>query len=127
MLRGAGCTGALLTALAGCGDILGTGAVEVRLENASSVTYAEAMLYTSDRPVTFENVTPGAATPYIEVSQAYRIVTTQVVIESDTLRLQVIDFVGEEPVASGRYTYVIDVRGLGTEHPSLTQEFREDG
>ena len=126
VLRGAGRTGALFAVLAGCGDILGTGAVEVRLENASSVTFAEAMLYTSDGPVTFGNVAPGAATPYIEVSQAYRIVTTQVVIESDTLRLQVIYFVGEDPLAAGRYTYVLDVYGLGTEHPSLTQEFRED-
>ena len=119
--------GAFLGALAGCGDTLGLGTVEVRMENGSPVTFAEATLYTSDGPVTFENVGPGTATPYIEVSSAYRIATTQVVIEEDTLRLQVIDFVGEEPVPAGRYTYRLGVFGLGTGHPSLTQEFREDG
>ncbi len=126
--HGASLTGAFLTVLvAACGDIVGAGVVEVRLENGSSSTFIEATLYTSDGPITFGNVGPGTATPYIEVSSAYRIATTQVVIEEDTLRLQVIDFVGEEPLSAGRYTYVLNVYGLGSEHPSLTQEFRQDG
>jgi hypothetical protein len=41
------------------------------------------------------------------VEKAYRIASTWVVTGSDTVRLQVIDFVGEKPLNPGRYTYVL--------------------
>jgi hypothetical protein len=117
---------ALVVALAGCDDLFGSDPVEVRIENASSAMFSEATLYTSEGPVTFGDVGPGEATPYTQVTTAYRFATTQVVVQGDTLRLQVIDFVGEEPLDGGRYTYVLGVDGLGTTSPSLTQTFRKD-
>jgi hypothetical protein len=60
------------------------------------------------------------------VSAAYRSVTTQVVLDGDTLRLQVIDYVGEDPLAAGRYTYVLTVSGVGTATPVLRQLLRRD-
>jgi hypothetical protein len=60
------------------------------------------------------------------VSSAYRSATTQVVLDGDTLRLQVIDYVGEEPLDAGRYTYVLSVFGVGTARPVLRQVLRQD-
>lgn len=100
-------------------------AVAVRLENASDMTFDEATLYTLDGPQTYTGIEPGAATPYVAVSAAYRIATTRVVVDSDTLRLQVIDYVGETPLSDGRYTYVLTVTtGSGT--PVLSQALRRD-
>ncbi len=54
-----------------------------------------------------------ASTPeeslYVEVTKAYRIASAQVVVGQDTARIQVIDYVGESPLESGRYTYIFRV------------------
>ena len=118
--------GILLGALTGCGDAFGLGEVEVRVENASDVWYDEAILYTLDGPRTYSDLAPGARSPYVSVSVAYRSATTQVVLDGDTLRLQVIDYVGEEPLSAGRYTYVLTVSGAGTAAPVLHQVLRKD-
>ena len=110
----------------GCGVIDPAGPVEVRLQNASSFTFDEAALYTSEGEFTYTDVGPGEATPYVEVETAYRIATTQVVIDVDTFRLQVIDFVGEEPLDGGQYSYVISVLTFGNQPTSVTQEIRKD-
>jgi hypothetical protein len=113
--------------LAACGSVLGgEDPVQVRLENASTVTFETATLFSADGSHTFQDVAPGAMTPYVTVSMAYRSATTEVVIPGDTLRLQVIDFVGEEPLDPGRYTYVLSVIGPSSPNPSLGQEFRRD-
>lgn len=118
--------GILVGALTGCGDAFGNGSVEVRVENASDVRYDEATLYTLDGPRTYADLAPGARSPYVSVSAAYRSATTQVVLDGDTLRLQVIDYVGEEPLDAGRYTYVLSVSGVGTAWPALRQVLRQD-
>lgn len=117
---------ALVASAPGCRSIFGSGDVSVRLENASPVAFDRATLYTSEGPQTTHDVGPGQTTPYVDVETAYRIATTEIVIDADTLRLQVIDFVGEEPLAPGRYTYVISLIDLGTASPSLTQAIRKD-
>ncbi len=116
----------LLAGAPGCGSIFGSSEVLVRLENASPVAFDRATLYTSEGPRTTLDVGPGQATPYVTVTTAYRIATVEVEIATDTLRLQVIDFVGEEPLTTGRYSYVMSVVDLGTASPSLTQAIRKD-
>lgn len=118
--------GFLVGALTGCGDLFSSGGVEVRVENASDVWYDEATLYTLDGPQTYSDLAPGARSPYVSVSVAYRSATTQVVLDGDTLRLQVIDYVGEEPLSAGRYTYVLTVSGAGTAALVLHQVLRKD-
>ena len=125
-LHAACALGILLGAHAGCGNFFTPGGVEVRVENASDVRYGEATLYTLDGPRTYSDLAPGARSPYVSVSAAYRSATTQVVLDGDTLRLQVIDYVGEEPLDAGRYTYVLSVSGVGTASPVLRQVLRQD-
>ncbi|MDH3457865.1 MAG: hypothetical protein OER90_13585 [Gemmatimonadota bacterium] len=112
--------------LVGCEDTAEPSGVLVRLVNASIVTMTRATLYTSEGPVSFQDLEAGAASPFISVSVAYRFATTEVVAATDTFRLQVIDFVGETPLEPGLYSYVLDVIDLGTPNASLTQEFRRD-
>jgi hypothetical protein len=108
----------------GC-DILGLdGAVDIRVRNASSLTFDEGVLYVHMDSILFPGLEPGQATPYQEVDRGYRIATTQVVTGPDTARLQVIDFVGEEPLDPGRYTFVLSFfEGNPT---SLVQELKKD-
>ena len=125
-LAGIAVAALLAGVLVGCEDIAEPSGVMVRLVNASTVTMSRATLYTSEGPVTFQDLDAGETFPYVSVSVAYRFATTEVVVATDTLRLQVIDFVGETPLEPGLYSYVLDVIDLGTQNPSLTQEFRRD-
>ena len=95
-----GSGGCLCFLLIACG-LVGPSDVEVRLENASSTAFAEATLFTVDGSHTYLDLGPGEASPYLNVTMAYGIATTQVVVGADTIRLQVIDYVGEEPLGAG--------------------------
>ena len=108
-----------------CGPLGPGGDVELRIENASNVTFDLVSLYTTEGVETNADVTPGETTPFVSVNVGYGIATTEVVVGTDTLRLQVIDFVGETPLAEGRYTYVLSIAGEpGNEQ--LVQALREE-
>ena len=116
----------VLTALllSACHVLEPDGPVEVRVRNGSSLTFDEGVLYVHMDSILFTSLEPGLETPYQEVERAYRIATTQVVTGSDTARLQVIDYVGEEPLRPGRYTFVLSFfEGSPT---SLVQELEKD-
>ena len=109
---------------AGC-EILGLdGGVEVRVRNGSSLTFDEATLFLPRVSLSFSDLVPGEATPYSTVSKAYRIASAHVVMGQDTARLQVIDYVGEQPLDDGRYTYVLSFFEGNPE--SLVLELVED-
>lgn len=95
--------------LAACGVLSPDDTVEVRLENISRTRVDEVMLYLPDTTLTFLDLPPDSPTPYLEVRRAYRMATVQAVLGPDTARLQVIDFVGETPLARGKYSYLLDV------------------
>jgi hypothetical protein len=116
-----------LLAVGGCGTLGLDGPVRVRVENSSTVELDQVMLSTFDGVRTFEDLSPGEASRYVEVSKAYRMATVRVVVGVDTLSLTVIDYVGETPLDGGRYTYLLGlVPGGGPGEWSLTQSFRED-
>ena len=81
--------------------------VEIRVQNASTLTFEEGVLYSYWDSVIFQGLDPGQKTPYKEVRRAYRIATAQVVTGLDTARLQVIDYVGEKSLDGGKYTYLL--------------------
>lgn len=110
--------------LSGCSLLDPDDPVEIRVQNASTLTIQEGVLYSDWDSVVFQTLEPGQQTPYKEVRRAYRIATTQVVTASDTARLQVIDFVGETPLEGGKYTYLLSFfEGNPT---SLTLEMIKD-
>jgi len=118
---------ALLLAFAtsACG-VFGADPVEVRVTNDSAVPFDQVSLFTADGIEEYSDLAAGASTPFITVSLAYRSATTQVVVGTDTARLQVIDFVGETPLDGARYSYALDVIG-GPGDLQLTQTLRREG
>lgn len=116
---------ALTLLILGACDILNPdGPVEIRVRNASSLTFDEGVLYSYWDSVVFQNLEPGRDTRYQEVKRAYDMATAQVITGSDTARLQVIDYVGETPLKGGKYTYLLSFfEGNPT---SLTLSMRKD-
>lgn len=112
-------------ALLGC-DTLGIDRpTEVRIENASAHTFDVVSYWAGSRKLSYDSVSPGEATPFVEAEVAYGFTTVQVMAGADTLRMQVIDYVGEEPLRGGRYTYVLTLEGEPGSR-SLGQTLRTD-
>ena len=110
----------------GC-DTLGLdGPVQIRVRNDSDLTFEEGILYLVGDSILFPGLGPGQATPYREVEKSYRFATAQVVTGNgaDTARLQVIDFVGEEPLDKGRFTFSLFF--FEGNPKSLSQELEKD-
>lgn len=93
----------------GCGILDLDGDVEVRVRNGSSLLMDEVSLFLPGGTLSFSDLQPGEESSYSQVSKAYHIASAEVVIGPDTARIQVIDYVGEEPLDGGRYTYILRV------------------
>jgi len=115
---------AISLSVAGCGVLDPGGDIQLRVRNGSSVVLDDVVLFLPMETLTFSGLGPSESTPYHEVAKAYRIASVQVVVSQDTARLQVIDLVGEEPLDTGRYTYVLRV--FDTEPLGIGLEFQRD-
>lgn len=105
---------ALALPLHGCSDIVEVGGdIQLRLENASDQRFDRLTVHTPEGPKVFVDLPAGGRTAYIVLTKSYRYATTEVMIGKDTLRIQAIDFVGEEPLPDGSYTFVYDLTGVG--------------
>lgn len=111
--------------LQGCNTLDIQGPVEIRVENGSDRPFDKGALYVPMDSIPFTSLGPGESTPYREVERAYRIVSVFLVVGTDTMGLQVIDFEGEKPLEEGRYTYRLSL--FGEDPGSLTLELRKDG
>ncbi|MBT8398282.1 MAG: hypothetical protein KJN92_15015 [Gemmatimonadetes bacterium] len=114
----------LVLAAAGC-EILGLdGDVKVRVRNGSDQVLTDVSIFLPRNTLFFPELLPGEASAYAVVPKAYRIVTAEVVVGQDTARAQVIDYVGEDPLDPGRYTYVL--RFFSGSPPSLGVDFEKE-
>lgn len=86
----------------------GTTEVNIRLSNVSQFDYENIVVNTSSGNVNFENIDSGQTTDYKLFQKAYRYAFIQLEINGETYTLQPIDYVGEEPLKNGNYTYQID-------------------
>lgn len=95
-----------------CSDEESTEA-NIRIKNVSSENYQNVSILT----FSLENLESGDLSEYRQFDRAYRIASVSLEIDGENFDLQVIDFVGEEPLESGNYTYEI---GLNQNGDSLT-------
>ena len=116
---------AIATSQFGCDALGPDDRVLLRVHNEGTVTFDRLTIYTPDGPMSFGDLAGAERTPYFSVSRAYQTATTEVVAGSDTLRLQVIDHVGDPELDPGRYTFLIRVVYEGSQG-RVEQTLRRD-
>lgn len=119
----------LLLALAatGCSDPDPTGPVEIRVLNASSVVLQDVVIgFPEDLgggggpvepgdaesgDVAYGTIEPGTATPYRTIVRAYGYAAVTAVVDGQPIDFVPEDYVGEDFLEPGRYTYELHYEG----------------
>jgi hypothetical protein len=83
----------------------GDGDVRIRIGNESQSEFSNVAVIFPEDEVDYGDVGAGGVSGYRKVSVAYRYARVDVRIGSTELRIQPRDYVGEEPLSPGRYTY----------------------
>ena len=95
--------------LLGCSENDNDAEVSIRLSNVSQYNFNNITINTSTGNVAFENILSGESSPHKEFGFAYRYAFVELEIDSETFTLQPIDYVGENRLPKGDYTYQINV------------------
>jgi hypothetical protein len=115
--------GGLLAVTPGCDSPFGPrGDVEIRITNASAFQFERVDAVFPEDEVSFGAIAAHRSSDYRRVSTAYRYAYLEVQINGEELRIQPIDYVGEDPLDPGKYTYVLNVTVEG----HLTLEFQKN-
>ncbi len=111
--RGRGVAAAFLAAsLLGCGDGVSgpDGGTRLRVRNASTVELRSVLVVLpSEERISAATLAAGAATGYTAVRTAYRYAYVEASIAGRRVVLQPIDYVGEQPLGAGCFTYDLTV------------------
>ncbi|MCA9757136.1 MAG: hypothetical protein KDA27_15130 [Candidatus Eisenbacteria bacterium] len=100
----------LLVALAGCS---GDDDIYLRVRNASSADYSSVRVRFPSVEVNYGTVEAGGTSGYRKLATAYRYGYVEVESVGDTYRLTPVDYVGEEPLEAGHYTFSLDLYESG--------------
>lgn len=106
-------------------DTLETGGILIRIENTSKFTYKDIKVKL-DEEREYENLFAGETSAYRPFSRAYRYAYVELKINDKRYILQPIDFVGEEELKEGKYTYQIAADDSSSEYGRLNLTFKED-
>src|SRR5688572_9991777 len=87
------------------GPDCGEGETEIRVRNGSEVDFTRVIVGNHD----YGDISSGAATAYQSWGRAYSYNFVSLVAGEDTLRIQPIDYVGENPLGDGKFTYVLTI------------------
>ena len=93
-------------------------ATRIRLRNASTFELTAVTFAPGTSRVEFARIGPAEVTPYSDVASAYSYGYLDVRVNGERRQLQPIDYVGESPIGSGRFTYVITI-DAATLNPSM--------
>jgi hypothetical protein len=84
--------------------------VEVRFRNATSQTLSDISIQWPGGSMQASQLAPGSMSSYEQHDGAYGYGALSATANGTVRRLIVIDYVGEQPLTPGRYTYVISLR-----------------
>lgn len=84
-----------------------SGPTELYVQNASAFTIED--LVVNDWHI--GDLAPGGSAGPRTFATVYRYAAIAMVVDGDSFRLQPVDFVGEEPLGKGEFTYVLTVDG----------------
>jgi hypothetical protein len=93
----------------GCATIPAPSETLVRLHNASGVSLDAVSATFSGHVADYGRIPAGATTDYRPAPGAYRYAFIAARVDGERYVLQPIDYVGEQPLGPGRFTYAIDV------------------
>jgi hypothetical protein len=94
--------------ISACGNPFAvTERVEVRFRNATALTLSDISLQWPGGSMQSSQLAPGGVSPYEQHDGAYSYGALSVTANGTVRRIQPIDYVGEQPLPPGRYTYVI--------------------
>jgi hypothetical protein len=100
------------------------GEVQIRVWNGSNYEYDEVFVDTNGGQNDFGNLVPGNRSDYKQFKSAYRYAFVSFKIKGKAYSIQPIDYVGEELLLKGKYTYKISVDNPDSQYALL--EFIED-
>jgi len=117
--------GLLLLFGACCGPFESDSTVEFRLRNDSQYELQDVVVGFPDGNEVYGTLAPGEVTSYRAVRRAYRYAYVEAVVEGNRVVQQPIDYVGEEYVEPGSYTWVIRVDSPGNQFGLSTTLVRD--
>ncbi|HLA10371.1 MAG TPA: hypothetical protein VJ023_07225 [Pyrinomonadaceae bacterium] len=101
--------------------------VEIRIANQSRVTLEDVRVDFASQTESYGTIEAGKATEYRVVRRAYRYARIEALVDGKPALLQPIDYVGEEELKPGRYTYVLKInKKASSEYDVLVLECRKD-
>ncbi len=104
----------LMPAFAACSNLFsGDDPTLVRLENTSAVELRDVTFSSGHDPLTYERLAPGERTAYVEVESSYSYGYLKVTANGREHVIQPIDYVGEEEIGPGRFTWRIGLTETG--------------
>lgn len=98
--------------------------VQIRVRNNSIYTFENVLVNTSGGEYSYGNIPAGSASDYHTFQFAYRYAYFSLQINGSDYVIQPVDYVGEEKLVDGQYTYVLAVIDTSAHQLSLT--FIED-
>lgn len=100
--------------------------VNIRIENNSIYNYENIKVQGGITDHTYENLAPGENSIYKTYEYAYSYAFVEIDIEGSTYTIQPIDFIGEERLDPGNYTYIISASESEVQFDKLSIELRKD-
>lgn len=101
----------LLVFISGCdGSIFDSNKdVQIRIQNSSEYNLENIRVSFPEEEISYGTLAPGQSSEFRKVSKAYRYAYIESEIEGEKAVLQPIDYVGEDFLDEGKYTYQLFV------------------
>lgn len=85
------------------------GNIQIRLKNSSNFDYKNTYIHAGLDEHAFGDLAAGDYSEYHDFKSAYSYTYVQLEIDNKTFVIQPIDYVGEEELDSGKFTYTISI------------------
>jgi len=102
-----------------------TEGVLIRIENSSKYTYQDIKVVIDEERL-YGTLAPRESSTYQSFSKAYRYAYVELKINNKLYVLQPIDYVGEEELQDGKYTYQLNVGDTSSLSRQLDLTFKKD-